>query len=106
MGQNSVHGTVAGTFSASSSIGEMTASGFNRSFNTGLRTALYLLAVVSTSLAVVNLLPLPSLDGGLILLSLIELIKGKNSSPKVYMAFQALGFVLIIAFTLIMNFAK
>lgn len=106
MGQNSVHGTIAGTFSASSSIGEMTASGFNRSFNTGLRTALYLLAVVSTSLAVVNLLPLPSLDGGLILLSIIELIKGKNSSPKVYMAFQALGFVLIIAFTLIMNFAK
>jgi regulator of sigma E protease len=52
---------------------------------------LHLLAMVSISLGVANLLPIPGLDGGAILLSLIEFIRGKRVSPKWYVRFQAVG---------------
>lgn len=103
-GGGSLKGTVAGTFSASESIGEITVEGFNQNFVTGVRICLYLMAAVSTSLAIANLLPLPSLDGGLIMLSLVELVKGKNSSPKVYLFFQIMGFVIVITFVALMTF--
>lgn len=97
--------TVAGTLSASSSIGELTSLAFDESRDKGLRIAFLTLAVVSISLALVNLLPLPSLDGGLIILSLAELIRGRNASPKVYLAFQILGFVVMAAAFVLVRFA-
>jgi regulator of sigma E protease len=42
-----------------------------------------------------NLLPLPILDGGLILLFLIEIIKRKPLHPRYIHVFQTIGAVLI-----------
>lgn len=103
-GKGKLSSTVAGTFSASTSIGELTTAGFHENFSKGLRTALYLLAGVSISLAIANLLPIPTLDGGLMLLSFVEMIAGKNASPKVYLICQVCGFAMVGIIAVLMCF--
>ncbi|MDD4082798.1 MAG: RIP metalloprotease RseP [Sphaerochaetaceae bacterium] len=90
-----VTGTVSGSFSASQTIGELTTKGFAENFNMGFRTVLYLLAGISISLAFVNLLPIPALDGGYIIMGIIETFLGRTFNPKAYIVVQVFGFVLI-----------
>lgn len=103
-GKTKVKETVSGTLAASNSIGEVTKKGFNQSFVNGVKTILYLLSGVSTSIAIANLLPIPSLDGGLMMLSLAEAINGKNASPRVYIICQIVGFVLVMLLMILLNF--
>ncbi|HNS37462.1 MAG TPA: site-2 protease family protein, partial [Anaerolineaceae bacterium] len=59
---------------------------------------LRLIAVISVALGFTNLLPLPALDGGRILLTLPELITGKRRiSVKLENALNAVGFILLLA---------
>jgi regulator of sigma E protease len=48
----------------------------------GMEQLLFLIALISTNLAVFNLLPIPVLDGGQIIIGLLEGIKGKSFSLK------------------------
>ena len=87
--------TVSGSFSASQTIGELTTKGFAENFNMGFRTVLYLLSGISISLAFVNLLPIPALDGGYIIMGIIETFLGRTFHPKAYVFVQVFGFFLI-----------
>jgi regulator of sigma E protease len=62
---------------------------------------LNLLGIISISLAFVNMLPFPALDGGRLLFILIEKIKGKPLSYKIETILNSIGFLLLI-FLLIM----
>jgi len=53
------------------------------------------LAVISINLGILNLLPVPILDGGVILLLLMELIIGKPISMKKKEAAQKIGIGLL-----------
>ena len=55
------------------------------------------LALISISLAVLNLLPVPILDGGQILYQLAELLKGRPLSEEVQMLGQKLGIAVLVA---------
>jgi regulator of sigma E protease len=55
------------------------------------------LAVVSISLGVLNLLPIPILDGGQILYQCAELLKGRPLSEELQMFGQKLGIALLVA---------
>ena len=57
---------------------------------------LFFLAMLSANLAVINFLPLPIVDGGLMVFLLIEKIKGSPVSLSVQIATQMIGFFLII----------
>ena len=48
----------------------------------GLRPLLYFVGFLSVNLGIMNLLPIPGLDGGKILLNLIEWVRGKPLSPE------------------------
>lgn len=85
---SSLQDSLAGPLRISYVIGEMR--------NSGMRVMLHLLAMVSISLGVANLLPIPGLDGGAILLSLVEFLRGKRVSPKWYVRFQAVGMIFLI----------
>jgi len=61
---------------------------------------LYLAAVLSANLAVVNLLPFPPLDGGRILMLLIKRVVGRRLSLQAERLTYFVGFVLLMAFTL------
>lgn len=68
----------------------------------GLASFLSFLAVVSLSLGILNLLPIPVLDGGQIVYQLAEAIKGKPLSERVQMLGQQVGIAFLV---LIMGFA-
>ncbi|HKR75729.1 MAG TPA: RIP metalloprotease RseP [Rhodanobacter sp.] len=61
----------------------------------GLAWFLQFLAMVSLSLAVLNLLPIPVLDGGHLLYYLIELLKGSPLSEQAMAIGQYIGLVLL-----------
>ncbi len=63
----------------------------------GIATLLQLLAILSVSLAVINLLPLPALDGGHLVFLLIELLTRKRISPVWQERITTVGFFLLMA---------
>ncbi|MEK7844274.1 MAG: site-2 protease family protein, partial [Pseudomonadota bacterium] len=68
----------------------------------GLVSYLAFLALISVSIGVLNLLPIPILDGGHLMYYLIEMIKGTPLSDKVMLIGQKIGLAML--FTL-MTFA-
>jgi len=57
---------------------------------------IYLMAMVSINLAVVNLLPIPVMDGGVILMLLIEMLLRRDLDLKVKEAVIKVGFVFLM----------
>ncbi|MGA9341520.1 MAG: RIP metalloprotease RseP [Rhodanobacteraceae bacterium] len=69
----------------------------NTSAHMGLAWFLSFLALISLSLAIMNLLPIPVLDGGHLLYYLIELVKGSPVSERVQIAGQYAGLTVLVA---------
>lgn len=67
----------------------------------GLVSFLKFLAFVSVSLGVINLLPIPMLDGGHLFFYLIEAIKGKPLSDRSQGIFMRLGMLVLMAMMLL-----
>ncbi|NLB15006.1 MAG: RIP metalloprotease RseP [Gammaproteobacteria bacterium] len=67
----------------------------NASAQMGLAWFLSFLAMLSLSLCIMNLLPIPILDGGHLLYYLIEMIKGSPVSERTMIAGQFVGMVLL-----------
>jgi regulator of sigma E protease len=65
----------------------------------GLAEFIGLLALISISVGVLNLLPVPVLDGGQIVYQLVELVKGGPVSERAQVVFQQVGIVLLILLT-------
>ena len=59
------------------------------------------IAVISISLGVLNLLPIPLLDGGHLMYYIAEIIKGSPVSEKIMEAGQQIGLVLLIGLMVI-----
>jgi len=78
-------------------IGEMATRGFGQGIGIGLRSIAEFLAIISIALCIMNLLPLPILDGGMIVLFLVEAIRRKPAHPKIISAFNACGMVIIFS---------
>ncbi|WP_426483321.1 RIP metalloprotease RseP [Flavobacterium sp. 2] len=60
-------------------------------------------AILSIMLGVMNLLPIPALDGGHVMFLLYEIVSGKKPSDKFLENAQMVGFVLLIALLLFAN---
>lgn len=58
-------------------------------------------AIVSISLAVLNLLPIPVLDGGHLLYYIIELVRGKPLSEKTQLVGFNIGMLIMLAFMML-----
>jgi regulator of sigma E protease len=81
-------------------VGDIAAEGFSQSFGAGLSSMVNVLALISIALCIMNLLPLPVLDGGLIILSVLEIIRRRPLRPRFISAFQTVGVVLIFGLML------
>ncbi len=64
----------------------------------GFASFMTFMAMLSVSLAVLNILPIPALDGGHITMMLYEKVAGREIPVKVKMGIQKAGFVLLLAF--------
>jgi regulator of sigma E protease len=62
----------------------------------GWRTFLGTLALISISLGVLNLLPIPILDGGQVVYQLAELVKGGPVSERAQLLGQQIGIAMLI----------
>ena len=68
----------------------------------GVGSLIFFIALISINLAVINLLPIPVLDGGHLLFFLIEAVKGSPVSIKVREVAQQVGlFILILLMILV-----
>lgn len=72
------------------------AKGAGQTASYGFVPYLFFLAFISISLGVINLVPLPMLDGGHLVFLLIEKIKGSPLSREIQEACYRLGFVLLM----------
>ena len=70
----------------------------------GFREFIYLMALISISLGVTNLLPIPALDGGKILILIIEAIRGKPMKQENEINIQLLGFSILIALSIYVSY--
>ena len=70
----------------------------------GLIAVLHLMAILSISLAIFNLLPIPVLDGGHIMFLFMERIRGKTLSVKTENVVTRLGIAFIISLAVFVNF--
>lgn len=61
----------------------------------GLDNYLYLLAMINLAIMAFNLLPVPLLDGGHILLAVLEALRRRSLSARAYLNFQKAGLVLV-----------
>lgn len=67
-------------------------------FKIGLFWFLQLVALLSLNLAIINILPIPALDGGRILFFIIEKIRGKPIPVRVANAIHSVFFLILIFF--------
>ena len=66
------------------------------SAQSGIATFLWFLGIVSVSLGVLNLLPVPLLDGGHLLYYVVEFIKGSEVSEATQIIGQQIGFTILL----------
>ena len=76
------------------------ASGFS-----GIPTILSFLAFLSVSLFIMNLLPIPALDGGQIVLSVTEIVRRKPLPTKAIYRFQFIGAAMIMVLFFVATFS-
>lgn len=70
----------------------------------GIREFVYILALISLSLGITNLLPIPALDGGKILILLIEAIRRKPMNEKTEINIQLIGLSLLIGLSIYVTY--
>ncbi|MDR0551739.1 MAG: RIP metalloprotease RseP [Spirochaetaceae bacterium] len=86
---------VSGPVRISYMVGDIAAAGFARSPSIAVRSFFEFIAFISIALALMNLLPLPILDGGMFVLFLIEAFMHRPLHPRVFVAFQTAGIIII-----------
>ena len=70
----------------------------------GFREFFEMMALISLSLGVTNLLPIPALDGGKLLILLIEAIRRKPLKQQTEINIQLVGFVILIGIFLMVTY--
>ena len=61
---------------------------------------LWFIAVLSTAIGMINLFPIPVLDGGHLMFFTVEALIGRKPNQKIVNTFMALGFVLLVGLML------
>ncbi len=87
--------TAGGTITTIGMMAKVTALGFD--------SFLYVVAIISANLAVMNLLPFPALDGSRMLFTLIEMIFRKPVPRKVEAVIHTVGLVLLLVFAVFLD---
>ncbi len=70
----------------------------------GFAAAAVLTALISINLALINLVPIPGLDGGRLLIIIIEALIQRPVSPHIVMKFTLAGFALLITLMVVVSY--
>lgn len=69
----------------------------------GLETFLFFMAILSINLAIINLLPIPALDGGRLLFILVEALRGRRVEPNREAVVHMIGMALVLGLMLVIT---
>jgi regulator of sigma E protease len=75
-----------------------------QSWKMGFAFYLNIVALISINLGIINLLPIPMLDGGNILLVAIETIRRKPLDEKIEIMLQKAGLIFVLAIVLLATY--
>jgi regulator of sigma E protease len=92
---NKLDEVVAGPIRITKMVGEAATGGFTFGVGEGVVSFLQFICLLSVMIAIMNLLPIPVLDGGLIILSIIEGLRNRPLKLKVIYRFQIVGFLIV-----------
>lgn len=98
---------IIGLFSGKATVNDMVGPvGISSvvSHTSGLFDFTYIMTILSLSLGVTNLLPFPPLDGGKVVLLIIEGIIKKPLNEKFEVAIQTIGFILLLSLSLFVTY--
>ena len=70
----------------------------------GFENLLGLLAIISINLGLINLFPIPALDGGHVVIAIIEALRKKRFSHRTRLIIQQVGYVLILLLVIFVTF--
>ena len=70
----------------------------------GFAAAVFITALISINLAIINLVPIPGLDGGRLLIIIIEAVIRRPVSPRVVNSLSLAGFALIILLMVVVTY--
>ena len=87
---------VAGPIQLTSVIGEVAKSGSEEGVWSVMRLFFNFLAIINVALCFMNLLPVPILDGGQIVLYAYEALRRKQINPRVIMRYQQIGVMCVL----------
>lgn len=88
--------SVAGPVGTVSMVTELSRTSFEQSFAEGMTMIINLMVIISMNLGLMNLLPLPALDGGRAVLLVIETVTGKHLSRKAEAIVHFAGLILLL----------
>lgn len=93
-----IKNAVSGPAQITELLGSTVKNGFSSNVKLGFVSIFNLMSIISISLFIMNLLTLPILDGGLILVALIETFSHKKLKPKIqyYIQFIGIAFIAIL----------
>ena len=91
-----VKGNIGGPITTIGIIASSVSSG-------GFRSILILLGMMSANIAVMNVLPLPALDGSRVVFTLIEWIRGKPIPRKIEAIIHLVGLILLFGMTILFD---
>ncbi len=69
----------------------------------GLLAVIHFFGIISVNLAIVNILPLPALDGGRILFVIYELLTGKRANEKFETIVNSIGMMILLGLILLIT---
>ncbi len=95
---------VAGPVGVAQAITQAAAVGLEVSFLAAFNNILLIMVILTVNLGIVNLLPLPALDGGRLVFLIIEGIRRKPVNPKYEGWIHAAGFVFLIGLMILVAF--
>ncbi len=87
---------VSGPIGVVKVVTDAASEGLKVNFLSALNNIIMIMMILSVSLGIFNLLPLPALDGGRLIFLIIEAIKGKPINPKYEGMIHTIGFIAFI----------
>ena len=104
MGNHIEEGTVSGVVGIVSAVSGELKVGFAEKFSSGMFALVYYVMAISLSLGIMNLLPLPALDGGRLILLIIEAVTGKHLKRETEGKINLIALLLLVALMLLITF--
>lgn len=95
---------IAGPVGTARAVSQAAGAGLEQGFGQGLSNLVFMMVMITVNLGVVNLLPLPALDGGRLLFLIWEGVTRRPVPPKYEGYIHAAGFILLIGVMALVTF--